>query len=64
MFEDVSRQALARSRRAWLFAVDAHLRAAERHEACAELLARLGNVRGARHEVARAAKERIAHARR
>jgi hypothetical protein len=53
---------VARTRRAWLFAVDAHLRAAERHEACARLLAGLGNAHEARHAVERAANERMAHA--
>jgi hypothetical protein len=57
-----SRRALERTRQAWLFTLDAHLRAAERHEACAELLAKLGNAVGAQHEVERAARERSAHA--
>jgi len=51
-----------RVRRAWLFTLDAHLRAAERHDACAELHARLGNAIGAEHEAQRAARERSAHA--
>jgi len=51
-----------RVREAWLFALDAHVLAAERHEACARLWARLGNAVGAQHEVERAAAERSAHA--
>jgi len=59
---NINRRVVERTHRAWLFALDAHLRAAERHEACAELWARLGNAVGAQHEVARAAAERSAHA--
>ena len=51
-----------RVRQAWLSALDAHLRAAERHEACASLWARLGDAIGSQREVARAARERSAHA--
>jgi len=51
-----------RVRQTWLSALDAHLRAAERHEACADLWARLGDTVGAQREVARAARERSAHA--
>jgi hypothetical protein len=51
-----------RTREAWLFVLDAHLRAAERHEACAQLHASLGDMAEAQVEVDRAAAERSAHA--
>ena len=51
-----------RVRQAWLSALDAHLRAAERHEACANLWASLGDAVGSEREASRAARERSAHA--
>jgi hypothetical protein len=57
-----SRRAFEPTHQAWLFTLDVHLRAAGRHEACAELLAKLGNAVEAEYEVERAARERSAHA--
>ena len=51
-----------RVRQAWLSALDAHLRAAERHEACANLWASLGDAVGSEREASRATRERSAHA--
>jgi hypothetical protein len=51
------------ARRAWFFTLDAHLRAAERHDACAHRFAMLGDAAGAEQEVERAAAERLARAR-
>jgi hypothetical protein len=51
-----------RARRAFLFALDAHLRAAERHEASADLMTLHGKRDWAKVARARAAAERRAYA--